>query len=301
MPRCGARLHSVKVAILGTGLMGSCVALAAREGFPAWGFVGFDLSSENARFALDGGIVDSLASTAEEAVLDSDLVVFATPVGAYRGLAEAIRNHLPTQAVVIDLGSVKEPAIEAIQPILGTKRYVPCHPMAGLESSGPERTAASVMKGRMCIITDLGCDVDQDALQLVERFWAGCGMKTVRMMGHPHDVAVAYISHLPHAMAYALVNTTQTVEGLTNANIFELGGGAFADMTRIAGSSPDMWADIFTTNDKAIAMALGAMRIALGEILDAVERKDRPALRAIFAEAQETYESRVRPHRTKTP
>ncbi|MDZ4697978.1 MAG: prephenate dehydrogenase/arogenate dehydrogenase family protein [Deltaproteobacteria bacterium] len=237
-----------RVALLGIGYMGGSLALALRASGLAKTVVGYDKDPGAATLALERGIIQLAASSPAEAVRSADLVILAAPVRALEGLAKTIAGSLTPGALLLDIGSVKGPVADAVRRAVGESHFVPCHPLAGAEKSGVGAAVADLYHGRPCVLcpfptTDLG------AIDRVEALWRAVGSHPIRVPIEEHDGLVAALSHLPHAVAFALARAAEQ-DGTRLRNV--LPGGTLTsslrDTTRVAASSPEVWRDIFLMN-----------------------------------------------------
>lgn len=245
-----------RVALIGIGLIGSSLARA----IAAQGLAGeisiFDASDDARADAIDlalGKVENTLAA----AVTDADLVILATPIGAYADLGAAMAGHLKRGAILTDVGSVKQAVIRDLGPhVPEGVHFIPGHPIAGTEHSGPRAGFAELFKGRWCIITPLP-GADHAAVDRLQKLWLGIGsMVEVMEPGH-HDQVLAITSHLPHLIAYTIVDTATLLEEATQSEIIKFSASGFRDFTRIAASDPTMWRDIFLNNREAVLEMLG--------------------------------------------
>jgi len=238
-------------AIIGVGLIGGSLALALKEAGAVGEVVGCGRGKPNLEKALELGVVDRFTRDPAEAVADADVIFLATPV---QTLADVTRQMLPglkPGAIITDGGSVKEEVALAIEPLVPAGcHFVPGHPIAGTEQSGAEAAFATLYRGKRCILTPTD-KTDLAALDLVEKMWQLAGSNVVRMPVQKHDKILAAISHLPHMVAYSLVNATGSYDHYEE-NILEYSAGGFRDFTRIASSDPTMWRDIALTNRTAL-------------------------------------------------
>ena len=243
--------HIEKLAIVGVGLIGGSLALALKEAGAVGQVVGIGRGRQNLETAQRLGIVDSYSQDLAAGVVDADVVFLATPVQALGAVAKQAMPHLKSGAIVTDGGSVKQAVIDAIEPHLRDDvHFVPGHPIAGTENSGAEAAFATLYCDRRCILTPTE-KTDAAALDRIQRMWQLVGSQVVIMDVEKHDRVLAAISHLPHMVAYALVNAVGSYDRY-NENILEYSAGGFRDFTRIASSDPTMWRDIAMTNRQAL-------------------------------------------------
>ncbi|MDX2104094.1 MAG: prephenate/arogenate dehydrogenase family protein [Alphaproteobacteria bacterium] len=286
-----------RLAIIGIGLIGSSIARVAREKGLARAIVCSDASAEARADALALGIVDAAEADPAVAVVGADLVILCTPIGTYRALATAIAPALAPGAILSDVGSVKQAAIAAVAPhVPPGVHFIPGHPVAGTEHSGPKSGFASLFDGRWCILTPLE-GTDQAALARLEAFWQGAGSNLATMTPLHHDRVLAITSHLPHLIAYTIVGTAADLEEHLQAEVIQYSAGGFRDFTRIAGSDPVMWRDVFLTNREAVLEMLGrlhedialmqrAIRIGDGKTLEDLFTRTRAIRRGVLAAKQ---------------
>jgi cyclohexadieny/prephenate dehydrogenase len=287
-----------RVAILGIGLIGSSVAHVIRANGLA-GHVACHDSDADVRAraeALD--IVDSMHADIAGAVTGADLVVVATPVGACGLVAEAMRAHLKTGAIVTDVGSVKGSVIAAMSPhIPDGVHLVPGHPVAGTEHSGPESGFAELFQNRFSILTPPP-GADADAVATLERLWQGMGADVEIMDAEHHDRVLAITSHLPHLIAYTIVATAADLETeleaqprddelVTTREVIKYSAGGFRDFTRIAASDPVMWRDVFLLNKDAVLEMLGRFTEDLTVLQRAIRKDDGDALFEMFSRTRD--------------
>ena len=246
-----------RVALIGVGLIGSSLCHAIRRGGLA-GHIAATARSEHTRAkAVELGLVDSMHPDAAAAVVGADLVVICTPVGTYAEIGAAIRAKLKPGAILTDVGSVKQAAVRDLGPLVPEGvHFVPGHPVAGTEHSGPEAGFAELFDGRWCILTPPP-GTDQGAVDRLAEFWRRCGSQVEIMEPAHHDIVLAITSHLPHLIAYTIVGTATDLEDATRKEVVKFSAGGFRDFTRIAASDPVMWRDIFLNNREAVLEILG--------------------------------------------
>ncbi|MFO7766347.1 MAG: prephenate dehydrogenase/arogenate dehydrogenase family protein [Pelovirga sp.] len=240
-----------RMAIIGVGLIGGSLALALKEAGAVGEVVGCGRGRPNLEKALELGIVDRYTRDPYEAVRDADLVFLATPVKTLAAVVKQCLPALKAGAIITDGGSVKADVITSIEPLLPDSiHFVPGHPIAGTEQSGAEAAFPTLYRGKRCILTPTD-KTDKQALALVEQMWTIAGSAVVKMPMEKHDRVLAAISHLPHMVAYSLVNAVGSYDHYEE-NILEYSAGGFRDFTRIASSDPTMWRDIAETNRDAL-------------------------------------------------
>lgn len=240
-----------KMAVIGVGLIGGSLSLALKNAGVVGEVVGIGRGLSNLEKALELGVVDSFTTDPVEGVEDADLVFLATPVLALPEMAARILPHMKPGSILTDGGSVKGAVIDAIEPMVPPGvGFVPGHPIAGTEKSGAEAAFATLYRGRRCILTPTA-NTDPRALALVQKIWQIAGSEVVLMDVEKHDRVLAAISHLPHMVAYSLVNAVGNYDRYQE-NILEYSAGGFRDFTRIASSDPVMWRDIALTNRDAL-------------------------------------------------
>jgi cyclohexadieny/prephenate dehydrogenase len=284
-----------RVAILGLGLLGSSLAHAVRRGGLATHIAGYARSPETRTRSRELGFCDEVCETAEEAARGADLIVLAAPVGAFAALAERIAPVLSPGAIVTDVGSVKSAVVRDVGPhIPDNVHFVPGHPIAGTEQSGPDAGFAELFDGRWCILTPLGAaedDIshvaDRAEVEKLAQFWRGCGSDVDFMDPHHHDLVLAITSHLPHLIAYNIVGTAADLETVTQSDVIKYSAGGFRDFTRIAASDPTMWRDIFLNNREAVLEMLGRFAEDLSALQRAIRWGDGDALFTLFTRTRD--------------
>ncbi|MBU6299144.1 MAG: prephenate/arogenate dehydrogenase family protein [Alphaproteobacteria bacterium] len=271
-----------KVALIGVGLIGSSMAHAMRRDGVASRIAGYSHRTETLEKARAIGFADSLHDDVTDCVKDADLVVLATPVGAYAVLAEQIAPHLKPGATVTDVGSVKSAVIRDVGPhVPEGVHFIPAHPIAGTEQSGPEAGFAELFDGRWCILTPLP-GTDAAALERLKTFWHRLGSDVEVMDARHHDLVLAITSHLPHLIAYNIVGTADDLQAVTKSEVIKYSAGGFRDFTRIAASDPTMWRDVFLNNREAVLEVLGRFSEDLSALQRAIRWGDGEALFNLF-------------------
>jgi len=284
-----AKLRIGKLVVIGVGLIGGSFALALKRARAVRRVVGVGRTRSNLDDALRLKVIDEASRDPAQAVRDADLVLLATPVGQMPAVMSAIAPNLPAHAVITDAGSTKRDVIACAQRFLGARgaRFVPAHPVAGTERSGAHAAFAGLFEGRTVIVTPQA-GIAAGAVTVVRRAWEACGARVVRLDAGAHDAILAAVSHLPHVIAYALVNM---LAGRPDpARLFGLSAGGLRDTVRIAGSSPEMWADICVANRDALLAALEDYGNELEQTRAAIERADAQELKLLFARARAARE-----------
>lgn len=263
-----------KVALIGLGLIAGSMGLAMKRAGLAGEIVGHARSSETRDTALALGLVDTVCGTAAEAVADADLVVLCVPVGVMGVVAAEIAPALKAGAVVSDVGSVKAKVIEMVGAHLpDTVDFIPAHPIAGTENSGPNAGFAELFDGKWTILTPVG-DADEAKVATLRKFWEALGAKVDVMEPERHDLVLSVTSHVPHLIAYTMVGVADDLERVTDKEVIEFSTGGFRDFTRIAASDPTMWRDVFLNNKEATLDVLGRFTEELFDLQRAIRRGD---------------------------
>jgi cyclohexadieny/prephenate dehydrogenase len=271
-----------KIAIIGLGLIGSSIAHATRRGGLAKEIAGHDASPDVLDRAGKLGFCDTLHADIGDCVDDAELVILCTPVGAYKGIAAAITQHLAKDAILSDVGSVKGAVIRDIGPhVPQDVHFIPAHPIAGTEFSGPEAGFASLFDGRWAILTP-PAGSDSKAVEKLKAFWLGLGSQVDVMDSTHHDLVLAITSHLPHLIAYNIVGTAHDLEQVTEGEVIKYSASGFRDFTRIAASDPTMWRDVFLNNRDAVLEVLGRFTEDLTQLQRAVRNGDGQTLFDLF-------------------
>ena len=267
-----------RIALIGFGLIGGSIARAARVQGLVGEIVTTARSAKTRARVMELGVVDRVVETNAEAVKDADLVIVCIPVGASGPVAAEIAAHLKPGAIVSDVGSVKGAILRDMAPHLPAGvHFVPAHPVAGTEHSGPDSGFAELFINRWCILTPPD-GTDPGAVEKLRAFWAGLGAKVEIMTPDHHDLVLAITSHLPHLIAYTIVGTADELAQVTSSEVIKFSAGGFRDFTRIAASDPTMWRDVFLTNKEAVLEMLGTFNEDLAKLTRAIRRNDGEAL-----------------------
>lgn len=272
-----------RLALIGIGLIGSSIARSARQHSLADEIVCAARTADSRRVAKELGIVDEAYDSPIEAVKGADLVIFCTPLGTYGKLAEQLAPVLEKGVILTDVGSVKSAVIEAIGPHMPEGvDFIPGHPVAGTEKSGPAAGFAELFIDRWLILTPCGQSSDA-AVEKLTAFWAAMGSKVEIMDAEHHDLVLAITSHIPHLIAYNIVGTADDLEDVTQSEVIKYSAGGFRDFTRIAASDPTMWRDVFLNNKEAVLEMLGRFTEDLTALQRAIRREDGETLFNIFS------------------
>jgi cyclohexadieny/prephenate dehydrogenase len=271
-----------RVALIGLGLIAGSMAHAMRRGGLAREIVGSARSAETRDTARDIGLCDRIVDTAAEAVDGADLVVLCVPVGAMGAVAAEIAPHLMAGATVTDVGSVKRDIIAAVRPHLPEAvHFVPGHPLAGTEHSGPTSGFAELFDNRYVLLTPVEGS-DAAAVERLRRLWEACGANVEEMDAEHHDLVLAVTSHTPHLIAYTMVGVADDLRRVTDSEVIKYSAAGFRDFTRIAASDPTMWRDVFLSNKDATLEILGRFTEELFALQRAIRTGDGDHLHAYF-------------------
>jgi cyclohexadieny/prephenate dehydrogenase len=270
------------MALIGAGLIGSSMAHAAKRAGVVKTVSAYIPRAETRARAEKAGFADIITDDLGACVREADLVVLATPLGAYAELAEKMAPHLKAGAVLTDVGSVKMPVIRDVGPhVPEGVQFIPGHPIAGTEQSGPDAGFAQLFDGRWCILTPEE-SVDPDAVERLKAFWKALGSDVEIMDAKHHDLVLAIVSHVPHLIAYNIVGTAADLETVTQSEVIKYSASGFRDFTRIAASDPTMWRDIFLNNREAVLEMLGRFNEDLSALQRAIRWGDGDALFNLF-------------------
>ncbi|MEE8388202.1 MAG: prephenate dehydrogenase/arogenate dehydrogenase family protein [Acidiferrobacterales bacterium] len=290
-----------KLAIIGIGLMGGSLARALRHSGFVDEIVGYGRNLENLKLAVDLGVVDHAEARIEAAVRDADVVLIAAPVGAMAEVFSQLAGKMSREAVITDVGSVKTSVILAARETLSQEefaRFVPGHPIAGTEQSGVAASREDLFQDHQIILTPEP-DTRRDAVDTVRVMWAAAGGVVHILDAEKHDAVLAASSHVPHVLAYALVD--MVVRRDDHHDIFDFAAGGFRDFTRIAGSDPAMWRDICVANSEPLMALLENFRQDLGDIMQAIEKGDAQWLMDTFQRARHARDTYVKPAPSDSP
>lgn len=271
-----------RLALIGAGLIGSSIARAARDFNAARSIVIYDAAPGVRARVREIGIADVVEDDIADAVKTADLVIICTPVGVCGEVAKQIAPHLKPGAIISDVGSVKGAVVAQVGPHLPAQvHFVPAHPIAGTEFSGPDAGFATLFCNRWCILTP-PANADADAVARLDAFWTRIGAKVERMSPAHHDKVLALTSHLPHLIAYNIVGTADDFGEQTRSEVIKFSASGFRDFTRIASSDPIMWRDIFLNNREAVLEMLGRFNEDLSALQKMIRLNDGDALFEFF-------------------
>jgi cyclohexadieny/prephenate dehydrogenase len=282
-----------RVTIIGLGLIGSSLARALRREKLAREIVGCDADAKSRAISKKLKLADRILSDAGAAVAGADLVVVAVPQSAYAAVGAAIGNQLKRGAIVTDVGSVKEAAVRVLGKHLGRDvEFVPGHPIAGTEHSGPAAGFADLFVGRWCILTPLD-GASPRAVGKVRTMWRRCGMRVETMDARHHDRVLAITSHVPHLIAYTIVDTVSELETHMQGEVIKFAASGFRDFTRVAASDPVMWRDVFLNNREAVLEMMGRLYEDLGLLQKAIRNGNGKLLHQVFTRSRRIRRSIV--------
>jgi len=271
-----------RVALIGLGLIASSMYWAMKRGNLAGEVVGYARSAETRDTARRIGLCDTVYDTIAETVEGADLVVLCVPVGAMEAVAQEMSHYLKLGATVSDVGSVKRAVIDAVEPHLPQGvHFVPAHPLAGTEHSGPESGFATLFDNRWCIVVPTPF-TSPDAVAQLRALWEGMGANVDEMDAEHHDLVLAVTSHTPHLIAYTMVGVADDLRRVTDSEVIKYSAAGFRDFTRIAASDPTMWRDVFLTNKEATLEILGRFTEELFALQRAIRHEDGDHLHDYF-------------------
>ena len=267
-----------RLALIGVGLIGSSIARAAKAQNLVRSITATARSPATRKRVAELGLVDQVVETNAAAVEGADLVIVCIPVGACGDVAKEIAPHLAPGATVSDVGSVKGMIVREMGPQLPKNvHFVPAHPVAGTEFSGPDAGFAELFINRWCILTPPQ-GADAAAVEKLAAFWRAMGANVETMDADHHDLVLAITSHLPHLIAYTIVHTADELQSVTRSEVLKFSAGGFRDFTRIAASDPTMWRDVFLANKDAVLEMLGRFNEDVASLTKAIRRGDGDAL-----------------------
>ena len=281
-----------RLAIIGVGMIGASLALALKQARAVNHVVGCGRNQLNLQKGMDLGVIDSYTASIAEAASSADVVVIATPLGAMKQVFDQIVDIVAENTVITDTGSAKGSVIKVAQTVLGDKisQFVPGHPIAGAEKSGVEAGLADLYQNRRVIITPLE-STDPEAVAKIESMWQACGASIEYLGVEHHDKVLAATSHLPHMLAYGLVNYLSSLND--HDEIFKYAAGGFRDFTRIASSDPVMWRDVCISNGEALLTLIEGYKNELDQVSVAIRDGDQERLLELFGKAKSERDSLI--------
>ena len=271
-----------RVSLIGLGLIAGSMSLAIKRAGLAGEVVGYARSPESRQIARDIQLCDRIEDDLAEAVRDADLVVLCVPVGVMAQVAAQIAPHLKQGATLSDVGSVKRDVIEQVGPHLPEHvHFIPAHPLAGTEHSGPNSGFAELFDNRYVLLTP-EADIDAQEVAKLRALWEGCGANVEEMDADHHDLVLAVTSHTPHLIAYTMVGVADDLRRVTDSEVIKYSAAGFRDFTRIAASDPTMWRDVFLSNKEATLEILGRFTEELFALQRAIRTGDGDHLHEYF-------------------
>ncbi|MDQ7056240.1 MAG: prephenate dehydrogenase/arogenate dehydrogenase family protein [Persephonella sp.] len=273
------------ILIIGLGLIGGSIAVSLKNSGYKGKIYGFDLSEDRVKKALEMGAVDKAFTELKKIPWEKlDLVIIATPVKTFEKVAKQIKPYLKENVVVTDVGSVKGELVKKLQSILKPVKFIGAHPIAGTEKEGIENSVAGLFKGKKLILT---IDEEDERTKRVEKFWTDLGAKVEIMDPYTHDFVFASVSHLPHAVAFALVDALIELSKETGIDLFLYPGAGFKDFTRIAASSPMVWKDIFIENKENLIHTIDRFTQSMEKLKRYIEEEEQQRLLDILSEIRD--------------
>jgi len=283
-----------KVSIIGLGLIGSSIALAIKRKNLAQVTSGYSRSLKTRNAAEKLKITDKIENNIGNCVKDSDLVIICTHLNSYKSIFKKISPYLSGKTIVSDVGSAKESAIASVEKFTQNKiNFVPAHPIAGTEKSGPSAGFAELFENRWCIITPLKNNTSKD-INIIKIFWKKLGSKVEIMTPSRHDRVMAITSHLPHLIAYNIVSTAADLENITRSDVIKYSASGFRDFTRIASSDPTMWRDVFLSNKDAVLEMISRFSEDLSVLQKAIRWNDGESLYKLFSKTKKVREKIIK-------
>ena len=275
-----------KICIIGCGLIGSSLARAIKKNNLAEKIVSSNRSDAVNKKVIELKIVDDSSSDTKKMVDGSDLVVIATPLSSYEDVISKIKNSLKNGVILTDVGSVKENIINLVEKNIPENiSWIPSHPIAGTEESGPEAGFSELFQNRWCILTPSKKAKEKD-INLLQTFWEKVGSKVDIMQAKQHDYILSITSHIPHLIAYNIVNTSLNIQDEKESTIVKYSAGGLRDFTRIAASNPIMWRDVFIQNKKNTSKMIDQFIKNLEDLKKAIENEDGKKLEQIFTKTK---------------
>ena len=283
-----------KITIIGLGLIGSSIARAIKKNHLCKSLVTHDKSKIVLKKILKLKINNHIEPNLKKSVQDSDLVIICTPLGTYKNIVSVIKNYLKKTCILTDVGSAKIFVTNTVNKLINKNTiWIPAHPIAGTEQSGPEAGFADLFKNRWCIITPVS-KKNPNSLKKLNNFWKKIGSKVQHMSAEHHDKVMAITSHIPHLIAYNIVGTAANLEQDTKSEVIKYSASGFRDFTRIASSDPTMWRDIALNNRKQILHMLEKFNLDLSILKRAIIKKDGNKLFKLFSKTRKIRQAIVK-------
>ena len=283
-----------RITIIGLGLIGSSIARAIKKNNLCKILVAHDKSKIVLKKTSKLKITDHIEPNLKKSVKDSDLVIICTPLGTYKNIVSVIKNNLKKSCILTDVGSAKIFVTNTVSKLINKKTiWIPAHPVAGTEQSGPEAGFADLFKNRWCIITPVN-KKNPSSVKKLNNFWKRIGSKVQQMSAEHHDKVMAITSHIPHLIAYNIVGTAANLEKDTKSEVIKYSASGFRDFTRIASSDPIMWRDIALNNRKQILHMLEKFNLDLSNLKRAIMRKDGNKLFKLFSKTRKIRQAIVK-------
>ena len=283
-----------KVTIIGLGLIGSSIARAIKKNNLCKILVAHDKSKIVLKKTLKRKITNYIEPNLKKSVENSDLVIICTPLGTYKNIVSVIKNYLKKTCILTDVGSAKIFVTNTVNKLINKNTiWIPAHPVAGTEESGPEAGFADLFKNRWCIITPVN-KKNPSSLKKLNNFWKKIGSKVQHMTAEHHDKVMAITSHIPHLIAYNIVGTAANLEKDTKSEVIKYSASGFRDFTRIASSDPTMWRDIALNNRKQILHMLEKFNLDLSNLKRAIIKKDGNKLFKLFSKTRKIRQAIVK-------
>jgi cyclohexadieny/prephenate dehydrogenase len=283
-----------KITIIGLGLIGSSIARAIKKKHLCKNLVAHDKSKIVLKKIVKLKITNHIEPNLKKSVQDSDLVIICTPLGTYKNIVSVIKNNLKNTCILTDVGSAKIFVTNTVNKLINKNTiWIPAHPVAGTEQSGPEAGFADLFKNRWCIITPIN-KKNPVSLKKLNNFWKKIGSKVQHMSPEHHDKVMAITSHIPHLIAYNIVGTAANLEKDTKSEVIKYSASGFRDFTRIASSDPTMWRDIALNNRKQILHMLEKFNLDLNNLKRAIIKKDAGKLFKLFSKTRKIRQAIVK-------
>ena len=283
-----------KITIIGLGLIGSSIARAIKKKHLCKNLVAHDKSKIVLKKIVKLKITNHIEPNLKKSVQDSDLVIICTPLGTYKNIVTVIKNNLKNTCILTDVGSAKIFVTNTVNKLINKNTiWIPAHPVAGTEQSGPEAGFADLFKNRWCIITPIN-KKNPTPLKKLNNFWKKIGSKVQHMSPEHHDKVMAITSHIPHLIAYNIVGTAANLEKDTKSEVIKYSASGFRDFTRIASSDPTMWRDIALNNRKQILHMLEKFNLDLSNLKRAIIKKDGNKLFKLFSKTRKIRQAIVK-------